>query len=421
MFLEKDDSSSLKSNVIDNIKAIPTSLNGKTVGAGTVAAVICCTGPILIIITASQNGNLMIEQTISWIFAIYFFGGLIGIVLPILFGMPIAGAYSIPSAVLMTQAITQFPFHEVVGAYLLAGVFIFLIGLFGWFEQLLTWLPVELVMAMIAGSMINFATEMIHSIFIFPILGFATIFTYFLIARFSSTIPPIVGALIVGLILFPFFTQPSSAPDFSFQLPSLWLPEFSFGAILAISVPITVMLLSTEGAQGISVLKNAGYKPPINKITMVNGIATMLAGAFGGHSACIGGIMTALCSADEVAEKNKRYVASFVSGVWMVIFGLLASLSLSFILLMPIALIKLVAGLALIGVLLNSMQRSFHGRQFQMGAFFSLIIAMSGISLFGISSTFWALVGGWLVSWFLENQQFKKHISSSKNTLSHTA
>lgn len=135
----------------------------------------------------------------------------------------------------------------------------------------------------------------------------------------------------------------------------------------------------------------------------------MLASIFGAHSACIAGMMTALCCAKEVGEKDGRYAAAWFSGVLMCAFGLSASLALSFILLMPPALMKLIAGLALIYVILNSLQRSFHGRQFQLGAFFSLVIALSGINFFGIGSTFWALAGGWAVSWFMEKKDFEKH------------
>ncbi|WP_019413304.1 benzoate/H(+) symporter BenE family transporter [Paenisporosarcina sp. TG20] len=398
---------------IKNATSIPSSLTIKNMSAGTVAAIICCTGPVLIVITAAQNGNLTTNQTISWLFGIYFVGGLLGIIMSLLFGQPIAGAYSIPSAVLMTQAITQYSFNEAVGAYLIAGLIIFIIGILGWFNRLLVWLPSELVMAMIAGSMIHFGTDMITSLTLLPLLGSITLLSYFIFAKILPKIPPIVGAVIVGFSLFPFLDQGSSKMDFSFELPSIWIPDFSFYAILAISIPIAVMLLSTESAQGITVLKDEGYQPKVNKIIMLSGIGTMFAGMFGGHSACMGGIMSALCASKDVGPKETRYVAAFISGVWLVIFGLLASLSLGFILIMPLSLIKLVAGLALIGVLLKSLQRSFHGKQFQMGAFFTLIIAMSGVNFLGISATFWALIGGWMVSWFLENKDFKQRISSS--------
>lgn len=404
-----------------NLKDILQNIDLKTTSTGTVAAIIAVTGPLLIVITAAQNGNLTSSQTISWIFAVYFFAGVIGIILPLVYKMPIPGAYSVPGAVLMTQAVTHYHFNELVGAYLIAGLLIFLIGWFGWFQTIITWLPKEIVMAMIAGAMIHFATDMVQSVFVIPVLGIIIILTYFICAKYISAIPPIVGSLIVGILLFPFFSDPITKIDLQFQLPSLWMPEFSLSAIFAISIPITVMLLGTEAVQGFTVLKNAGYEPPINKVTMVSGIGTMLAGIFGGHSACIAGIMTALCSSKETGPKEKRYIAAFFSGILMSIFGIFASFILSFILLIPASLVKLIAGLALTNFLLSTFQQSFSSGQFQMGAFFSLAIAMSGINFLGMSSTLWALIGGWSISWFLERHHFKERLTYTKTNFSKNA
>lgn len=400
----------LKSTITDIRKDIDL----KTVSTGTVAAIIACTGPLLIIITASQNGQLSSTQTTSWIFAVYFVAGLIGIIMPLLYKMPIAGAYSVPSAVLMTQAITQFSFQEAVGAYIVAGIFIFLIGYFGWFETIINWLPTEIVMAMIAGSMIHFAIDMIQSTLILPIIGIAALLTYFICAKYISFIPPIVGALLVSMIFVPFYSDSMQSFSFQFEWPSFWVPSFSFNAIFAISIPITVMLLGTEAVQGFTMLKNAGYKPPVNIVTMVSGIGTMLAGMMGGHSACIAGIMTALCSAKETGPKEKRYIAAFFSGILLCIFAIFASIILSLIILIPMAIIKIIAGLALLNFLLSTFQQSFRSGKFQMGAFFAFIFAMSGIHFFGISSTFWALVVGLCVSLFIEKEHFKQRISESR-------
>lgn len=407
--LDDQVSGSYITNFINNARLIPKYLNSKTMSIGAVSALMACTGPILVVMTVAQNGNLLPQQTTSWLFGIYFFGGLIGIIVPLLTGTPIAGAWSIPSAVLLTTAITQYKFTELIGAYLIAGLIIFFIGIFGLFEKLLARLPMELVMAMIAGSLIHFATDMVKSVSNQPLVGGLTVLTYFVFTKYFVKIPPIIGALAVSLILNLILGQPLPLPEFSFQLPSIWLPEFAFSTVLAVSLPIAIMTLGCEGAQGISVAKNAGYKPPVNLITMINGVGTMLASIFGAHSACIAGMMTALCCSKEAGEKDGRYVAAWFSGVLMCIFGLSASIALSFILLMPPVLMKLIAGLVLIYVILTSLQRSFRGRQFQLGAFFSLIIALSGVNFYGIGATFWALAGGWLISWFMENKDFEKH------------
>jgi benzoate membrane transport protein len=398
----------------ENVRRLPRYMDTKIVSAGTVAAVMAFTGPLLIIITAAQNGGLTSIQTFSWLFAVYAFGGLLGIIMSLRYGMPIAGAFSIPSAVFLTQAITQFSFTELIGSYLIAGFVIFIIGIFGWFEKIMNWLPIEIVMAMIAGSMIHFAIDMLDSVVELPVIGAGTFLTYFLLARGFPKIPPVVGALTVGFVLFVLFGDFSMGNwDISYQLPSMWMPEFSWSAFFGVSVPIVIMLLGTECAQGISVLKNAGYKAPVNQITMASGIGTMVGSFFGGHSVCIAGIMSAMCSSDQVGPKEKRYAASFFNGLLMLGFGLLIPLVVGVILLLPKLLVVLIAGLALIGVLLTSFQKAFHGRRFQMGAFFSLVIAMSEISFWGISSTFWALVGGWVVSWVLEPHDFIRETTSA--------
>jgi benzoate membrane transport protein len=61
-----------------------------------------------------------------------------------------------------------------------------------------------------------------------------------------------------------------------------------------------------------------------------------------------------------------------------------------------------IAGLAMIGVLLGALQQAFHKETgYQIGAFVALVVAMSKFSLFGISAPFWALVIGVALSWLL--------------------
>ena len=60
----------------------------------------------------------------------------------------------------------------------------------------------------------------------------------------------------------------------------------------------------------------------------------------------------------------------------------------------------------MLGVLINSLKTAFSDSKFQMGAFFALIIGMSGISFFHISAPLWALIGGLLVSFVIEKEHF---------------
>ncbi|MEP1584321.1 MAG: benzoate/H(+) symporter BenE family transporter, partial [Marinobacter sp.] len=97
--------------------------------------------------------------------------------------------------------------------------------------------------------------------------------------------------------------------------------------------------------------------------------------------------------------------ATVVNGVLFCAFGLFAGAAVPFILALPKALIGAVAGLAMIGVLIAAFQHAFSkAAGHQIGAMVALLVAMSGISLFGISSPFWALVFGILVSLMLSEK-----------------
>ena len=103
-----------------NIRDLRGNLNLKTVSAGLVAAIFGCTGPALIIIGGATNGGLTYTETISWLFAVYFFSGILGIILALKFRQPISGAHSIAGAVLVAGALTHFSINEAIGAYLVA-------------------------------------------------------------------------------------------------------------------------------------------------------------------------------------------------------------------------------------------------------------------------------------------------------------
>lgn len=90
------------------------------------------------------------------------------------------------------------------------------------------------------------------------------------------------------------------------------------------------------------------------------------------------------------------------------VFGLLAGAAVPIVLSLPSTLIGTVAGLAMIGVLLSAFQNAF-GKSLgnQTGAFVALAVAMSNVSLLGISAPFWALVAGVIVSALVEAGTFK--------------
>lgn len=375
--------------------------NSKSISAGVVAALFGCTGPALVVINAAEAGRLSNAQTVAWLFAIYVLGGLISLFLALRYRQPICGAYTIPGAAILAASLTVIPFSDAVGAFIMSGLLVFILGITGLIGKLMRWLPMPIVMAMIAGALIRFATGAIDSIVSAPLIAGVAALSFFLVTRFTRAVPPVLVAGVIGLVMAFALGQLQPADvNIAWVMPAFTAPSFSLDAFLAITVPLTALVIGAENAQATGVLMAEGYRPPVNAMTVISGIGGVLAGLLGGHNANIAGPMTAICSSEQAGDDPRlRYGAAIVNGVLFGLFGLFAGLAVPFILAFPKALIVVVAGLAMIGVLLGALQQAFQkGGVCQIGAFVALAVAMSQFSLLGISSPFWALLFGVAVS-----------------------
>ncbi len=124
--------------------------------------------------------------------------------------------------------------------------------------------------------------------------------------------------------------------------------------------------------------------------------------------------MTAICSAKDVGKKESRYAASVACGVFFSTFGLFAAMVVPLVIAMPVVIVSVIAGLAMLGVLINSLKTAFSDSKFQMGAFFALIIGMSGVNFFNIGAPLWAIVGSLLVSFLVEKEHFALRVKARK-------
>lgn len=396
-------------------------LNQSTITAGIISTVFGCTGPAMIIIGSATQAGYTQNQIVSWLFGVYFFGGLLGILLAANYKMPISGAWSIPGAAMLATSLAGVPFKEACGAFILAGVITLILGLSGLIGKIMRWLPLPIVMAMITGAMIRFGTGVITSIIGRDaktnainvnglIVGGLALVAYLLLPKLTKKISPILGALAVGLIAaIVTGTANFTGSSLSFILPSIYMPQFRIGTFLSVSIPLAVLVMGAENAQAIGVLYTQGYKPPINAMTIFSGVGGIVSGFFGGHNANIAGPMTAICSSSEAGEnKEGRYAASIVNGITFGAFGLVASIALGFVTALPTGLIAVLAGLAMINVLTGSLNGAFASGKFKIGAFFSLVIGMSGITIMKIGSPFWALLIGTVISLIAEPHDFVK-------------
>lgn len=395
--------------IMSGIKDFKSKLSIGTITAGIIGAIFGCTGPALLVMKAATDGGLTREQAISWLFGIYVLGGGLGIFMALRYKMPINGAFSIPAAVMLIGSLQTYSFPQACGAYIMAGVFVLLLGMSGLISKGMRLLPLPIVQAMIAGCMMRFGIDIIRQTEKAPAIGIAALAGFFIAPKIHRRAPGVLFGLICGAI------AAAMTGQFSFDLsqvvwsgPKIFMPEFNISAIIAVGIPLAAMVIGAENAQAIGVLYGQGYKPPVNSMTFFSGVGGILSGLFGAHNANIAGPMTAICSSDEAdPDPEKRYTGSVVNGILFASFGLFGPVAIVLVAAMPGTLVSLVAGLAMINVLLQSLKDAFSTGNFRFGAFFAMIIGMSNITLLQVGAPFWALLGGIAVSMIMESPHFK--------------
>lgn len=386
------------------------SIHPQNLSSGIVSGLLAVTGPPVIILEAAANGNFSDAQTIFWMCSVYFFGGLFSIVLPIYYRIPIVGAHSITGVAFLATITSQVPYHQLIGSYIISSLLILFVGILGLFSKFMKYVPKQIIAAMMAGIITSYVVRLIVSVQHLPLIGGTALLTYFLFSKWKLRVPPVIAAVISGfLVLFLTYNLDSTAEStIGFVVPQLQLPEFNLLNVFTVSVPLALLILSNDAAPGIGALEQNNYKPPINKIVTVSGIFSLFANLFGGQSANVAGMMSAICSGEETGLKEKRYIAAIVSGVIILLFGIFAWWTVPFIKSLPGDFVSMLAGFALIGVLGSSLNLSFSQPNMIMSVTFTFVIAMSNISVFYISAPVWALAGGALIANFIEKKKDKQ-------------
>ncbi|MDR7239529.1 benzoate/H(+) symporter BenE family transporter [Neobacillus drentensis] len=379
-------------------------ITSQNVSSGFISSTLVMTGPALIILQAAAAGHFSDQQTINWMFAVYFFGGLFGIIMPLLYRIPITGAHSISGVAFLATVTAHFTYPQLIGGYVMSGLIIFLIGISGLFTKIIKWVPKEVIAAMLGGLVTNYVVQIVPDVKAMPIVGGAALLSFFISTKISNRIPAVMVAVVVGFISL-FLTQDlhSASKGIAFFLPSVQTPEFTWMGLITLGLPLAMLILSNDVAPGIGALESSDFEPPIRKIVSFSGVFSIVASFFGGQSANIAGMMTAICSSSDAGVKSKRYMAAVVSGVLTLFFGVFAWKIVPFIQSLPEAFVSMLAGFALMGVLISSLQQGFSENKYRLSALFAFLIALSHVSFFHISAPVWGLVVGAIIAKTVES------------------
>jgi benzoate membrane transport protein len=265
------------------------------------------------------------------------------------------------------------------------------------------------VMAMVAGVFLRFGLDLVFA-FRDDVWIAAPMTAAFLalsaVPRFGRLMPPLIGALIVGAVLVLALGRfaPGGAGGFTFAHPNLYVPVFSWPAMVELVVPLAITVLAAQNAQGIAILNAAGHAPPVNAITAACGAASIVTGVVGTASTCLTGPVNAIITAS--GERSRQYTAGIFVGVLALAFGLASPFFTRLMLAAPRAFIATLAGLAMLRILQTSFIVSFRER-FTLGALVTFLVTVADVPIFNIGAPFWALVVGYATSWLLERGDFR--------------
>ena len=140
-----------------------------------VAFLFAVSGPLAILLTVATKGGLNETDINSWIFAGYGIGGALSILFSLIYRQPIGMAWTIPGAVLLGPALGHLEFSEIIGAYLITGVLITVMGFTGWIRKGMSVFPMAIVMGMVSGVFLPFCLNMVTAFQDLPWIAFSMV------------------------------------------------------------------------------------------------------------------------------------------------------------------------------------------------------------------------------------------------------
>ncbi|MFE3515023.1 benzoate/H(+) symporter BenE family transporter [Streptomyces sp. NPDC059166] len=363
--------------------------------AGLVVVVVSYSGPLAIVLAAARAAHLDAGQTASWIWAISIGSGLTCIGLSLRTRMPVVTAWSTPGAALLVTSIGSYAYDEVIGAFVVSGLVIALIGVTGIFGRLMRLVPGPVVSAMLAGVLFSFCADVFTSLEHTPLIAGSVLLAYLCGKRWLPRYAVLL-ALVAGLVCSAASSKLHVRLDHvGLAQPVFTAPGFSVASLIGIAVPLTLATLASQNAPGIGVLTASGYRPDDRLLVGSTGLASAVFALFGSHAVNLAAITAAICTGPEAhRDPRRRYVAGISCGVLYLVVGVFGSTLVAFFAGLPAELVASIGGVALFGALSGGLTGAVREEKDREAALITFLATASGVTLFGIGSAFWGLVCG---------------------------
>ncbi|HGH3613759.1 TPA: benzoate/H(+) symporter BenE [Acinetobacter baumannii] len=370
--------------------------------AGFLAVLISYSGPLIIFFQAAQRAHVSTDMMVSWIWGISIGAAISGIYLSIKYKTPVITAWSAPGTALLVTLFPNVSLNEAVAAYITSAIVIFLIGVTGYFDKLLKWIPQDVAAGMMAGILFQFGISLFTASDSMPLIVFSMLIV-FLVAKRLMPRYTMIWVLAAGVLLSLILGKMNPVDvSFSLAIPQWISPEWTWNSTLNLAVPLILVSLTGQFLPGMAIMKLSGYDTPAKPIITVTSIASLAVACVGGITIVLASITAALCMGKDAHElKEKRYIAGIANGIFYILGGLFAGSIVMLFSLLPKELVAALAGLALLGAIATNISVAMKNDGQRDAALITFLASASGMHFLGLSSVFWGICIGVIAHFIL--------------------
>jgi benzoate membrane transport protein len=381
----------------NRVAALPfEAARGQAVTTGLLASFVGFGSSFAVVVQGLVGVGANPAQSASGLLVLSVCMGLLGIVLSLRYRMPISVAWSTPGAALLaTTGVPEGGFPAAVGAFLVVGALIVMVGLWKPLGRLVAAIPSSIANAMLAGVLFHLCVAPFLAIAEIPVLALPVVLLWAVLARFWRLYAVPAAVILAVVLMFWQGTGPLPPTDRLWPTVTLVTPVLSWSALVSIALPLFLVTMASQNIPGFAVLQANDFHPPSSPLIVTTGLGTMLVAPFGGHAVNLAAITAALCAGpDAHPDPARRYIAAVATGIGYILFGMLAVAATAWISASPPLLIEAVAGLALLGAFGSALGNALAPAGERDAALVTLIATASGMSFAGIGSAFWGLLAG---------------------------
>ena len=379
--------------------------SASTATAGFVAVLVGFTSSVAIVFQAALAFNATPAQLASWMWALGLGMGLCTVLPSLWLRRPVMVAWSTPgAAVLATAGVAGgFSMGEAVGAFMVSAVLMLLAGVTGAFERVMNRIPVAVAAALLAGVLARFGLNGFVAAQTAPLLVIGMLLVYLLarqlLPRYAVPLTLLIAIIFVaasGGFIWSGGTIAVTTP--------VWVsPEFSWRAAVSLALPLFVVTMASQNLPGVAAIQAAGFANPkssqgaipVSKVIALCGLGTLLLAPAGAFALNLSAITAAICMGPEAhPDPARRYTAAVWCGVFYLLIGLFGGAVTGVLSSFPKELVAAIAALALLGTIGNALASALGNETHREAAALTFLIALSGVTLAGIGSAFWAVLAG---------------------------